>query len=145
MAKYSQLKIFTDGGSRGNPGISGIGLHVVDAQDQTVYDYCAFLGENTNNVAEYQGLIQAISWLKKFAQDNEVKEVSFLLDSQLVVEQVKKNWKINQEHLRDLAKKVWQLLAELSVPYSFQHVRREKNSVADMLANQAMDLGQSQS
>lgn len=142
MAKYPLLKIFTDGGSRGNPGKAGVGVHVVDENETTVHDFSYFLGEETNNVAEYNGLLQAISWLKSFLNDHEVARVEFYLDSQLVVEQVKKNWKINQDHLRELAIEVWSKLNQLNIPYSFTHIRREKNKTADMLANQAMDLGQ---
>jgi ribonuclease HI len=142
MAKYSLLKIFTDGGSRGNPGPAGIGVHVINNQDETVYDYHKFLGSVTNNVAEYQGVLAAISWLKEFSKENEVEKVEFYLDSKLVVEQVKKNWKINETHLRTLASEVWAELSQLTVPYSFTHVRRELNKVADLLANQAMDAGQ---
>lgn len=145
MANYSKLKVFTDGGSRGNPGIAGIGLHVIDGEDQTVYDFCSFLGTSTNNVAEYEGLLRAIRWLNEFKKDNQVEQVEFYLDSQLVVEQVKKNWKINQDHLKDLANSVWDELKKLNLPYSISHVRREKNKIADMLANQAMDLGSTQS
>ncbi|MCL4208337.1 ribonuclease HI family protein [Patescibacteria group bacterium] len=142
MAKYSLLKIFTDGGSRGNPGTAGIGVHVVDDQDQTVFDYHEFVGITTNNVAEYRAVIAATKWLQDFSSQNEIEKVEFYLDSKLVVEQVKKNWKINESHLQDLAREVWQELKKLLVPYSFTHVRREMNKVADLLANQAMDAGQ---
>lgn len=142
MAKYSLLKIFTDGGSRGNPGIAGIGIHVIDGQDETVFDHHHFLGVATNNVAEYQAVITAVKWLKDFSQENEIDKIEFYLDSKLVVEQIKKNWKINEDHLRSLAQEAWGELNQLSVPYSFTHVRREHNKVADLLANQAMDAGQ---
>lgn len=142
MAKYSLLKIFTDGGSRGNPGTAGIGVHIVDDKDQTVSDCHEFIGITTNNVAEYRAVIVATKWLQDFSKQNEVEKVEFYLDSKLVVEQVKKNWKINESHLQDLAGEVWQELKKLSVPYSFTHVRREMNKVADFLANQAMDAGQ---
>lgn len=141
MANYSKLKVFTDGGSRGNPGIAGIGIHIVDGSDNLVLDDFKFLGVSTNNVAEYEALLKAIRWLNEFKNENQIDEVEFYLDSQLVVEQVKKNWKINQDHLKDLANMVWDELRKLNLPYSISHVRREKNKTADMLANQAMDLG----
>lgn len=139
MAKYKLLKIFTDGGSRGNPGIAGIGVHVLDGDNNPVYDYSGFLGETTNNVAEYEGLFHAITWLNTFKTEHQIENVEIFMDSQLVVEQVKQNWKINQSHLRELAEKVWQELGKLNLNYSIKHVRREQNKVADMLANQAMD------
>lgn len=139
MATYPLLKIFTDGGSRGNPGPAGVGVHVVDQNDELVHDEDHFLGESTNNVAEYRAVLAAIAWLKEFTSANQVEKVEFYLDSKLVVEQVKKNWKINQAHLLELAKEVWQNLSSLPCPYSFTHIRREKNQAADLLANQAMD------
>ncbi len=142
MAKYSLLKIFTDGGSRGNPGAAGIGVHVITEQDETVHDYHNFLGVATNNVAEYRAVIAAVKWLIEFSKENDVEKVEFYLDSKLVVEQLKKNWKINESHLQTLATETWQELKQLEVPYSFTHVRREMNKVADLLANQAMDAGQ---
>jgi ribonuclease HI len=142
MAKFQLLKVFTDGGARGNPGPAGIGVHVVDSNDFTVYDNHEFLGEVTNNVAEYKGLLSALSWLEGFSKENDVERVEFFMDSNLVVEQINKNWKIKQEHLAEIAFQIWAKLEKIAIPYKLTHVRREKNKVADLLANQAMDSAQ---
>lgn len=139
MANFKLLKIFTDGGARGNPGLAGIGVHVVDDNEFTIYDHHEYLGEETNNTAEYKGLLSALSWLEEFSKENEIERVEFFMDSNLVVEQINKNWKIKQDHLAVLAFQIWEKLNKIALPYKLSHVRREKNKVADLLANQAMD------
>lgn len=142
MAKFQLLKVFTDGGARGNPGPAGIGIHVTDGSDFTVFDQHKFLGEATNNVAEYKGLLTALEWLEQFTKENEVERIEIFMDSNLVVEQINKNWKIKQDHLAEIAMQVWNKLENIAIPYKLTHVRREKNKVADLLANQAMDSAQ---
>jgi ribonuclease HI len=142
----SILKIYTDGGSRGNPGVAGIGVHVEDESAQTIFETSLYLGEKTNNESEYQGLIAGLKWLVESLEGKSVEadQVEIFMDSKLVVEQINQNWKINQAHLRDLAKEVWQLLDKIKaqgVTLKLQHVRREYNKRADELANQAMDRG----
>ncbi|NCN03871.1 MAG: ribonuclease HI family protein [Candidatus Pacebacteria bacterium] len=143
MSNFQTLRVFTDGGSRGNPGTAGIGVHVVDQSDFTIFDHHEYIGETTNNVAEYKGLLSALTWLEKFSKDNKVERVEFYMDSNLVVEQINKNWKIKQDHLAELAFKIWAKLEKISIPYKLSHVRREKNKVADQLANLAMDSAHS--
>ena len=145
-----KLEIYTDGGSRGNPGPGGLGVVVYDqATKQEIHTQSAFLGRVTNNEAEYQGMISSLEWLKDYAVKNpqKVKEVTWYLDSKLVVEQLNKRWKIKDPKIKLLAQKSFELLKIFSLPISehhltinIKHVRREKNKVADALANQAMDL-----
>lgn len=142
MAKFQLLRVFTDGGARGNPGPAGIGIHITDGNDFTVHDEHKFLGKTTNNVAEYKGLLTALEWLEEFSKENEIEKIEFFMDSNLVVEQINKNWKIKQDHLAELAMQIWKKLVQLAIPYKLTHVRREKNKVADLLANQAMDSAQ---
>jgi len=139
MANFKTLKIFTDGGARGNPGVAGIGVHVIDENDFTVHDYCEYVGETTNNTAEYKGLLIALTWLEEFVKENQVEKLEIYMDSNLVVEQINKNWKIKQDHLAELAFQIWSKLSKIALPYKLSHVRREKNKIADLLANQAMD------
>ncbi|HCC84555.1 MAG TPA: hypothetical protein DEP87_02640 [Candidatus Pacebacteria bacterium] len=135
------LIIHTDGGSRGNPGPAGFGVVVREAQTQKVVtELQGFLGTKTNNEAEYVGLITALTWLCQNPSPSPTK-VEFCLDSMLVVEQMKKNWKIKEPRLQLLAKKAWELLASLTFPVSFQAIPRAQNKRADQLANQAMDQG----
>ncbi|MFH2118370.1 MAG: ribonuclease HI family protein [Candidatus Paceibacterota bacterium] len=133
-----QLTIYTDGGSRGNPGISGGGA-VVFQDDKEIYSMSASFGIKTNNEAEYLAVIMALEWLQKFSQKQKTKQVKFFLDSKLITEQLNKTWKIKEPRLKNLAQNCWNIIGTLPYPISFLHVRREKNVEADLLANQAMD------
>ncbi len=135
-----KLTIHTDGGSRGNPGIAGIGINVVDEQGNTVFEASQLLGTATNNEAEYTAFKVSLEWLLPYSQRNQVSQITWQLDSKLVVEQLNKNWKIKEPRMQQFAHHIWELLAQLVVPYSIEHVRREMNQRADELANQAMDL-----
>ncbi len=135
-----KIIIFTDGGSRGNPGPAGIGVFVTDEKDQEIHREYKFLGLKTNNEAEYLAMNLALNYLK-----NNFKEkisIVFKLDSKLVVEQMNKNWKIKEARLKTLAEENWKLLD--SIPHfscEIKHIPRIENQMADMLANQAMDDG----
>ncbi len=147
-----KYQIFTDGGSRGNPGPAGIGVQVVavnDDTDEIVFELASSIGEATNNEAEYKALLAGLEWLRDHKQmrsqtqkPQEVTEVDFYLDSQLVVEQIKKNWKLKSPTLRKLAEKAWGLIGELQslgLSLNFLHVKREYNQAADSLVNRALD------
>lgn len=112
---------------------------VVLSNGETLHSASFPFGIKTNNEAEYLAAIEALTWLKSFSQKNAVESVQFFLDSQLVVEQLQRNWKIKEERLRALAEKCWDIQSTLSFPIRFAHVLRHKNAVADVLANQAMD------
>ena len=94
------------------------------------------IGEATNNVAEYRALLLGVEVAKELGAD----EVEFVGDSKLIVEQVKGNWKVKQEHLRPLRAQALDALGELP-SWSIRHVRREKNARADELLNEALDAG----
>ncbi len=131
------ITIHTDGGSRSNPGPAGIGVHA--AQDGTVvFTLSEFLGIQTNNYAEYIAVIRALETCveKKYTHET----IDFLLDSKLVVEQVQGNWKVKEATLRPLVSRVRELVTHFP-KVTFTHVRREHNTDADALANEAMDKG----
>lgn len=130
------LSVFTDGGSRGNPGISGCGV-VIKNDDQIIFQKGRFLGVGTNNEAEYQGLITALEYL--VSNPTTVEKINIFMDSQLVVRQIQGIYKLKSPNLIPLNHQVSELLSQLTVPYEFTDVRREFNSLADQLANQAMD------
>lgn len=135
-----KIIIFTDGGSRGNPGPGGAGAVVRDkVTNETIFEQSAFLGTVTNNEAEYQALLLALAWLWENHRSKHIEAVEFYLDSKLVVEQLNKKWKIKDERMKVLAQKSWDLLQKIALPYSFTHVRREKNQRADALVNQVLD------
>jgi len=134
------LKIFTDGGARGNPGPAGLGAVFINAENnQVIYDEAKYLGVATNNEAEYEAIILALKYLQANLPAS-VEKLEFVLDSKLVVEQLNKNWKIKEPRMKVLAQKAWQLLESLNLPYSITHVKRELNSAADALVNQALDV-----
>lgn len=133
-----KIIVFTDGGSRGNPGISGAGVYIIDELGQEIYREYKYLGLKTNNEAEYLALNLALNYLK-----NNLKKPTqaiFKLDSKLVVEQMSKKWQIKESRLLALAQENWRILSLIpNFSYEFIHVLREQNKTADFLANQAMD------
>ena len=133
-----KIKIYTDGGSRGNPGPSAIGV-VVLADGEVVHEISRAIGVTTNNVAEYQAVIDSLKWIAQLDEPDRPKEINWFLDSKLVVEQLSGRWKIKDEKMRQLATDIWQRLARLELKSSFNHVPREKNRSADALVNQALD------
>jgi ribonuclease HI len=129
-----KLKVFTDGGARGNPGIAGYGVYIEDENKKTVFEEGKFLGIKTNNEAEYMGLIGALTWIDEKVTDSEIEINS---DSQLLVRQMKGIYKVKAPHLKVL----WSTAKSLCIgkKIEFKEVRREYNSKADALANLAMD------
>jgi len=126
-----QLDIYTDGASRGNPGLAAIGL-VIKKQGQIIGEYSRTIGQATNNQAEYQALIFGL----KKAKELKAQEVNCWLDSKLVVEQVNRRYKIKNQDLAKLFIKVYNL-SQFFKKINFYYLPREKNKQADKLANQA--------
>lgn len=138
--QIKSLNVFTDGGARGNPGPAGIGIQALDAVTQKViYEHKAFLGTQTNNVAEYTAVVTALEWLSRFCSTQALETVNFYLDSKLVVEQVNKNWKVKQEHLQPLWQNIQDLISQLPCSVNFSYVPRAQNSEADRLVNEALN------
>jgi ribonuclease HI len=137
-----QLEVFTDGGSRGNPGDAGIGGVIYGANKSLLFEFSAYIGETTNNVAEYKALLHALEWLSTYEEAETLDSVVCYLDSKLVVEQMNQNWKIKDSKMKELAQKCWSIVNSLRCEPSFVHVRREKNKEADALVNQALDAHQ---
>lgn len=144
-----QLNIYTDGGSRGNPGDAGIGGVVFTEDKSVLFEFSKYIGVATNNESEYLALEEALKWFLEFQEKKtsskektEVKKAVFHLDSKLVVEQINKNWKVKEPRMRTLAEKCWKIINQISIDTSFVHVRREFNKEADLLVNQALDAHQ---
>jgi ribonuclease HI len=125
------INVYTDGGSRGNPGISGYGL--------VIYQEGKFLGIKTNNEAEYSGILAALDWIKKNQNMYQITQVNFFADSQLMIRQLQGIYKVKAPTLLPLYAQVQQLLTQINLPTKYTDVRREFNKLADELANQAMD------
>jgi ribonuclease HI len=132
--EYMQkLIINTDGGSRNNPGPAGIGVVFSNERGETIATFKDYIGEATNNVAEYKALILALEKSKDFEAD----EIECRLDSELVVKQLLGHYKVKDATLRKLNEKVTELA--FFKPIKFVHVRRELNKLADKLVNDAID------
>ncbi len=129
----------TDGGARGNPGPSGVGF-VIQQDGEIVKKGKAYIGETTNNQAEYEALIRALGDLDGIAPKEGRKEnhVEVRMDSELVIKQLRREYKVKDAGLKLQFAKVGALIAQFP-SISFVHVMREENGMADELANEAMD------
>lgn len=129
--------IFCDGGARGNPGPAAAGFVISDPTGKVLVKLGKSLGETTNNVAEYQAVIEALSWLVQ--KEIKKQRLKFFLDSMLVVNQLNGLFKIKNANLRNLAVKVRQLENTIGGQISYHFVPREENKIADGLVNQTLD------
>jgi len=130
----SKLTLYADGGSRGNPGPAGAGAYLEDDEGNSVAEVYQYLGEATNNVAEYKALLLGLQEANK----HHPAELMIRLDSQLIVRQLEGIYQVKQPHLRELYEEVLNLLQHFP-KYDVKHIPREQNEKADQLANQAMD------
>lgn len=136
---YANLKIYSDGGSRGNPGYSASAF-VVIREGKVIYKESKFLGVKTNNEAEYYGVLLALEWLNNNRNLlKEIKKINFYLDSELVVRQILGIYKTKVFNLKDLLEKSKSILKKLKVETNFFSVPREKNRIADLLVNIEID------
>lgn len=126
----------SDGGARGNPGPAGYGVVIQDETGRKVAAFSEYLGHQTNNFAEYQGLIAAL----EYALEHGPKALKLISDSELLVRQIKGIYKVKNPTLQDLHARAKQLIAQLDW-FSIGHAMREHNQEADRLANEAMDKG----
>ena len=129
------IKVFTDGGSRGNPGPAASAFVVFDNSKILVKEG-KFLGNTTNNIAEYNALLLAVEWLDK---NKLTKNIKFILDSELIVKQLNKTYKIKNKNLKIIFLRINKLLNEGFEGSSFIHVPRGQNKLADELVNKILD------
>ena len=141
MSSSISLTIFTDGGARGNPGPAAMGIVIYDSSGEIVHEHQEYLGEKTNNEAEYSAFEYSLRWLSKNAGiiTKPVSHVSWKLDSLLVVEQLNKKWKVKEPRLQKIVTELSHQLSALSFPFTIAHVPRKENAYADKLVNQALD------
>lgn len=127
---------YTDGGARGNPGPSGFGVYITDNKGKKLAELSQYLGHQTNNVAEYSGLLAALEW----AVQNGQSALQVVSDSELMVKQIRGVYKVNNSQLQELHAKARKLISRLDW-FDIRHVLRGQNQNADRLANDAMDKG----
>lgn len=138
--KKEKLIIYTDGGSRGNPGLAGVGVVIRNEKGQQIKGYSKDIGVKTNNEAEYEAVVFALQKIKQLFGKEKTKdfEIEMRMDSQLIARQLKGEYKIEEEKLFPLFIKIWNLRMNFG-KISFIEIPREKNREADRLANEAMD------
>lgn len=129
----SQYTIYSDGGARGNPGPAAIGV-VISNQDEIVATISKYIGETTNNQAEYQAIIAGLEKVLELRGE----EIECFLDSELVVKQLRHEYKVKNKDLATLFVKAYNLSLQFK-KINFNHVAREENKAADKLVNQALD------
>ncbi len=131
-----KILIYTDGGSRGNPGPAAIGVWIETLNKK----YGETIGEATNNDAEYQALIFALKKCKSLMGKKQAKQIELecRLDSELIVKQLNHEYKISQENTQRYFIEVWNLMLDFE-KVTFVHVPREQNKIADEMVNQALD------
>jgi len=139
-----EIEIFTDGGSRGNPGPAAIGVVIKEKSGKKIYNIGRYIGISTNNDAEYKALLEGLSYLVEHFKVRSVEmkmglNVSCFLDSELVVKQMNGEYKVKNPNIKTLWKKIKELERRFS-SIEYVHIPREKNSEADYLVNQALDL-----
>ena len=132
----SHLVAHIDGGARGNPGPAGYGVVIHDQTGHKVAALSQYLGHQTNNFAEYQGLIAAL----EYATEHGPKALKVISDSELLVRQIKGIYKVKHPTLRDLHARAKELIEQLEW-FSIDHALRQHNRDADRLANEAMNRG----
>jgi ribonuclease HI len=132
--KYEDLIVYTDGGASHNPGPAGVGVVFCDKDKKVISRHHQFLGQATNNQAEYQAVLLALNIAQECYQP---QRIQFLIDSLLVVEQLNGNYKIKDSHLQILAGKV-EKMCESVDEVNFRHIPREQNTIADSLVKKAI-------
>ncbi len=129
-----KLTLFTDGGARGNPGPAALGVVIKNSAGEVVKAYGRYLGETTNNRAEYHALLSALQTAHALGGT----EITCYLDSELVVQQMKGVYKVRDHELAKLFVQIWNLKQQFK-KVSFTHVPRSRNTLADAQVNKAID------
>jgi ribonuclease HI len=139
MPNSPLYEIFSDGGSRGNPG-PGASAFIVYKDRRIIFQHGYFLKMTTNNIAEYFAVCMAVAWLNKNTESISSREVYFYMDSELVVKQLNGLFKIKNSKLRTIYEKIKVLEKKMGeIKIYFHHIPREKNSTADELVNKTVD------
>jgi ribonuclease HI len=131
---------YTDGGARGNPGPAGVGVQILSADGKVLKEVAKFLGNATNNFAEYNGVLVALQTMKAmFGKKSKEMEFEIRLDSELVKKQLNAEYQIKEPGLVPYFIEIHNMRVASFPNLTFTHIPREKNKEADRLANEAMD------
>jgi len=129
-----KLFLYTDGGSRGNPGPSATGIVIKNEEGQTVANYGEYLGKQTNNYAEYMAIISGLKKAKELGAD----EVDCIVDSKLVCEQLNRHWRVKEPTIQKLFIKAWNEMQQFK-KVTIKHILRAGNKEADAEVNKVLD------
>lgn len=131
-----EITMYTDGGSRNNPGPAAVGVYIETLNKK----YGQYIGKKTNNEAEYEALIFGLKKIKALIGNGRAKKtgVKCFLDSELAVKQLNHEYKLKEKHIQNLFLEIWNLMLDFG-RVSFFHIPREKNKIADSLVNEALD------
>jgi ribonuclease HI len=132
-----RFKAAFDGGSRGNPGAAAWGVIVFDKEGTALEGHAGVLGRATNNVAEYNGLLEAL----KLAEAAGARKVEILTDSELIARQIEGRYRVKNPGLKPLYAEAMRVIAGFE-SFRIRHVRREENSEADLMVNKALNLAE---
>jgi ribonuclease HI len=138
VSSLLKLKIFSDGGARGNPGPAASAFVVFD-NGEKIYEESKYLGVATNNIAEYKALLMALRWFEKNKTRYKKHALHFYLDSQLVVRQLNGRYKIKSPNIKPLVIEIKNIEREIGNLINYTSVPREKNKISDALVNMAID------
>ncbi len=134
-----KITIYTDGGARGNPGRAAAGAGIFNGEGKVLKEISDYLGETTNNVAEYEALVRALGAAHKlFGKKLLDMQVEIKMDSELIVRQMQGRYKVKAPNLKEYFVRVQALLRDMP-HHLFVHIVREKNKHADLLVNRAID------
>ena len=133
--KNKTLTIYIDGGARGNPGPAGIGVVILDERKKKIKELYKYIGEATNNIAEYNALVYGLEEALILAPDKVVVK----MDSELVARQLSGDYRVKKEEIKPLFEKAIGILKQFKA-FEIKHIDREKNKDADKLVNKAINL-----
>lgn len=134
------INVFTDGGSRGNPGEAAIGVYITDSSSKEVAGFGKKIGITTNNVAEYKAVLEALDWIISDKEKlKNITKINFFLDSLLICSQITGVFKAKDAKLRALLVLVMEKQAKITPPIFYKHIPREQNKKADSYVNLALD------
>jgi len=134
------VNIFTDGGSRGNPGEGAIGVYITYSNNNELTGFGKKIGISTNNVAEYKAVLEGLDFVARNKEKLKgITKIYFFLDSLLVYSQIVRLYRVKDSKLKDLLFSVWKKEREIETPIFYKHIPREENKKADMYVNRALD------
>lgn len=133
--KNRKIEIYIDGGARGNPGPAGIGIVILDGRGKKIKDISKYIGEATNNIAEYNALLYGLEEALILRAD----EIKINLDSELVAKQLSGDYRVKDADIRPLFERALYMLKSFK-HFEIKHIGRERNKEADKLVNKAINL-----